>query len=347
MVTRSLGRSLSATIHRWLGLLLALWLALMAVTGGALLFKTSLLQWQYPQLQLAEVPTVEQAAKVFDQQSGSYAYFPDAARPWIEIVSAEGNYRYFDANGRLLLTREHLGDWLDWLVQLHYHLALGDNGDLPMQAFSLLTLVLLLTGLIRWWPRRWSLRHFAIRWSKPGSRLWRATLWQSHRTFGALALPGILLALVTGMGFFFSSTFISGLQVVFSETSEPYIETVSVTRVPQTWQQKLGLAAELLPSAKPRLASLTRGDLRLKLPQEWHPNGRSYLRFPTTHSVQLQNALKQDRGYQIFQTFYPLHIASVGGGALLTLLVVTALALLYLAVSGVWFWWLCRRSRAS
>jgi len=67
--------------HRWLGLWLGLVLLLVCLTGSVLLFKNQLLQWLYPQLQVALVTDAALQGRVLDgldQQQYGFARLPHA-----------------------------------------------------------------------------------------------------------------------------------------------------------------------------------------------------------------------------------------------------------------------------
>lgn len=77
-------------------------------------------------------------------------------------------------------------------------------GDLVLELLGVWTMVLVATGLYLWWPRRSRAggtarngrRLLSLRWSKGGRARWR----DLHGVAGVLALAGLALTLVSGMG---------------------------------------------------------------------------------------------------------------------------------------------------
>ncbi|MDN7125620.1 PepSY-associated TM helix domain-containing protein [Pseudidiomarina terrestris] len=337
-------------VHKWLGLTLSLWVVLVSLTGTLLLYKTELLQLQYPELRLAEVPSTADAARVFDRFQAGYAYLPRADKPWIEVVDAEGVTHYFDAAGSAVLARPHLGDWISWFVEFHHHLLLDELGKDLMGIFGLLSLLLVIAGMVRWWPRNWSWRVFSVRWHGPRSRQFRATLWQLHRTSGVLALVPVAVLLLTGTAIMYAATVNSTLTAMFPQTqTRPTAElpTASATN----WQQRFAIAERFWPDQKPRLVYLQANAegayrMRLKYSDEWHPNGRSYLTFAAQGPlISADDVRNKALGFQLSQLIYPLHVAAVGGIIWLLVTLLGGLVLMLLPVTGVWFW-VKRRQRA-
>ena len=334
----------SARIHKWLGLTLTVWLVLVALTGTLLFYKTELLQLSYPQLKLQQVPTVAQAAAVYDRYAAGYAYLPRADKPWTEVVDGAGTIHYYDAAGELLLARPLLGDWLSWAVEFHHHLLLHELGKELQGIFGLLSLLLVVAGLVRWWPRHWSWRLLTVRWQWPSSRQFMATLWQLHRSVAMIALLPLLALLLTGTAIMYAAAVSSSLDQWLPER-----QTLNAQPLPQTralnWQQRLELAASYWPDQTTRLLYLAPTEaggyrMRLQHDAEWHPNGRSYLEFDTAGQLLSADDVRaKSTGFQLSQLIYPLHIAAVGGVAWLTALILGGLALMLLPITGVWFWW--------
>lgn len=337
-------------VHKWLGLTLALWMVLVALTGTLLIYKTELLQLQYPQLKLEQVPSQAQAASVFDDFEAGYAYLPRADKPWIEVNDGAGTTYYFAGDGSLLLERPMLSDWVSWMVEFHHHLLLHDLGKDIMGVLGLLSLVLVVAGVVRWWPRHWRWRVLSVRFVRPSQRQFIATLWQLHRSSGVIFIVPIAVLLLTGTAIMYAAAVSSGLEKLL-----PQAKPVQVLPFPQAtannWQQRLTIAEQYWPDQTPRLVYLTptaQGHFRMRLQhtEEWHPNGRSYLVFADQGPlISADDVRGKALGYQLAQMVYPLHVASVGGLLWLSAAVLGGLVLILLPVTGVWFWWRRRRHR--
>lgn len=340
-------RRIITILHKWLGLALSLWLLLIALTGTLLLFKTELLQLQYSQLNLPAIPSQVEAAKVFDQYPANYGFLPSELHPWIETVDDDGTRHYYSAEGELLLSRPAMGDWIEWMVEFHHHLFLHELGKEIQGIFGIGSLLLIFSGLIKWWPRkRWSKRDFSIRLSRPSQKQWGQTLWQSHRTFGVILFFPILIAVATGTAMMYSSAVGSAMQTLFPQQGEERASIDIPVLNSASWQERFTAAEVIMPEARPKLISWASNSMRMTQPEEWHKNGRTRIAFdPETHQItEWTNIREQTLGYRLAQKVYPLHIANIGGNTYLTLITLSGLALILLSVTGVWFWvWYRRR----
>ncbi|RDV25469.1 PepSY domain-containing protein [Alteromonas aestuariivivens] len=334
-------RNWSGALHKWLGLILAGWLLLMAVTGSVLLFKVPLLKWQYAQLQLPQPVTPPQSASLLDALpsplSEGFAYLPTADRPWLEVVTSDKTHWYFNADGPVL-TREPHGDLISWLVELHHHLALGDTGKKLLGLLGLASLALIVTGLIRWWPRHQiSRRHLAVRWHRPWSKRGLQTLWQLHRSTGVLIWLPITLSLTTGSAIMYAKPVNQTLNrlLPFAGSATP---TPDNTPAPALdWQSRFARAQELMPGADIRLVYLDKSRMRLKHPDEWHPNGRNYLAFDAQNGelLELRDVRTTVLGNRLSHTIYPMHVAAIGGAPMLVMVLLAGLALILLPLTGI------------
>ena len=341
-------------VHKWLGLSLALWMVLVALTGTLLLYKTELLQLQYPQLRLVEIPSATEAAAVFNRFDAGYAYLPRADKPWIEVVDGAGTTFYFDGSGKELLARPQLGDWVSWMVEFHHHLLLHELGKDIMGILGLLSLLLVIAGVVRWWPRHWSWRVLSVRFVRPRQRQFIATLWQLHRSSGVLFLVPIAVLLLTGTAIMYAASVNAGLSQLLPQ-KVPQTVPQQAKLLPQTtaanWQQRFAIANQFWPQQTPRLVYLApteEGNYRMRLQHadEWHPNGRSYLIFaPQGPLLSADDVRAKSLGFQLSQMIYPLHVAAVGGWSWLAAVLLGGLALMLLPLTGVWFWWRRRAHR--
>ena len=331
--------------HRWLGLVLSGWVLLMAVTGSMLLFKNQWLMWQYPSLRLDNPVSQATSATIADRYTAGYAYLPTDDRPWFELVDGDGNHHYFGPQGEQLLTRAPYADTVSWFVELHHHLALDEFGKDILGVLSLLALVLITTGLVRWWPKRqWRWKNLAVRFYNPFSAKGMQTLWQLHRSTGAIVFIPVALLMLTGSAIMYASTVKGGLTTLLPMTDSRIHHSVP-KRSATHWQERFAIAHTVLPDADIRLIYLDSGRMRLKWPDEWHPNGRNYIAFDETGTLSsITDVRTRPLGEQVSHMIYPLHVAAIGGTTMTLIILAGGLALLLLPVTGVWFY-LKRRNK--
>ncbi|NMH59131.1 PepSY-associated TM helix domain-containing protein [Alteromonas ponticola] len=336
---------LNQSFHTWLGLLLSLWMLLMAITGTTLYFKSELLQWLYPALHQDAPLAQREVASILDslilKQVDAYAYMPTDDAPWLEIVDSEKTHWYYTHQG-MVLERPLNSDYISLFVSLHHDLMLGETGKNLLGILGLASLLLVVTGVIRWWPRhRISARLFKIHWFSLRSRKGLQTLGELHKVSAVLLFVPIVLVLTTGTAMIYSSPVKSLLVALLPQQGNQ--PTVSATHISyDNWQDKFTAASELLDGASPRLVYLSANKLRLKHDTEWHPNGRNYVSFSSAGKITAaENVSETSLGNQLSHTIYPLHVAAVGGTAFLFLATLTGLTLILIPVTGIMYW--CKR----
>ena len=324
---------------------------LMAVTGVTLYYKSAILKWQYPALNLPAPVSMSNAARQLDTLpaalAAGYAYMPSQDNPWLEVVDKAGAHWYFGEQGHLLTRQQH-GDVLSFFVSLHHDLMLGATGKDILGICGLLSLLLLITGIIRWWPRhRISLRLFTIHWFSLKSRKGLQTLAELHKVSAIIFAIPIIIIMLTGTAVIYSKKVNQAL-VATLPASDEQPEIPHPTPVAQTWQARLALAEQLFDDATPRLIYLSRARLRMKHADEWHPNGRNYVGFNPQNGLltEYEDVRLTATGNQVSHAIYPLHASAVGGMIYLLISTITGLILILLPLTGI-FYWVKRRHYAS
>lgn len=208
-------------LHLWLGLTLGLLFAVLGLTGSALVFYTGIDAALHPAIR-AE-PTVEALrwnSPVWDRALATgQSRWRHAGGTWTFEVTGEGGAvpaRYypapghhgdremvwFSADGTHILRAEPWGGYLmTWLYQLHMQLLAGDVGHQIVGWSGVAMLLLLVTGVIAWWPRGpWRKALAFKREAAPIRRLRDlhklSGLWSMALLF-VLVATGVLLALPT------------------------------------------------------------------------------------------------------------------------------------------------------
>lgn len=348
----------ASRLHRYLSWLLGIWLVSLCVSGAVLLYKNPLLRWQYPQLQQVQaVAEISHWGPLLNQlqQNPEFRYvkFPAADALWLEAVTFDNQRHYYNQQHQLLLSRQVHSDWLDWLYDFHLHLLGGETGHTANGFIGLLSLVLLLSGLWQWWPRRFNRRLFRL--PKPDNSL--RSLRQYHSVLALLLLPLLLLTSATGAMMVFSQQTQSVLHALFPPAAPAPKPVRSIAPVPLSatnWTAALQSARQHWPTQALRLVSLRQHDsepisFRAKAGNEWHPNGRGVLQLnPRDNSLLYAvPAAELATAERLRNSFYPLHIAAVGGTLYQLALLLTGVLSLALFVLGLLFSWRRLKARSA
>lgn len=212
-------RVLVRRVHLWLGLSLGLLFAVIGLTGSALIFYTGIDAALHPVVRVgADGPAPGLAAPVWDRALATgRARWHDPGGRWSLEVTGDGGVipaRYypapghhgdrqmvwFSADGARIVRAEPWGGYLmSWLYQLHMQLLAGDLGSQLVGWSGVAMLLLLLSGVIAWWPRGSWRKALAFKREAVAIRRLRdlhklSGLWSMALLF-VLVATGVLLAL--------------------------------------------------------------------------------------------------------------------------------------------------------
>lgn len=334
-------------VHRWLGGLVGLGLAVLGLSGAALLWKPS---WigvaQDPRL--ASEEEVRAIIGSAERLGAEYVLLPSPKLGVAQAGLAKGGGAYLAHDGTVLSRWSNAWDRPEtFLFDLHHHLLLGETGEVIGGWLGLAAVLFCLTGLVLWWPTRRTFRLRAL-----PSRLTRPAILRHHRDLGlVLALP-ILLAAATGA------------MMVLRPLREAVLAPLSSPDEVKAWQAKpaaisdrqatdwgavINAAQARFPQAELRVISFPNPDdpsvrIRLRQASEWHPNGRTAVSLSGDGTVLMaRDAATAPLAVKAGNALYPLHSARLTGSALaLPLRIVMTLAGLGLALLGslavVTFW---------
>jgi uncharacterized iron-regulated membrane protein len=192
---------LCRSIHAWGGAALALLILLISLTGTLLVWKQEYLKWDLPQSRTGFVPSPEALAAIataaeaqFERNAIVQIDFATENFALSKVLLSDRSFAFLDAQGRLV------GQWAmnarfeDWLYDLHHRLLLGTMGLVIAGLSGLLMALLVVVGVIAYWPMRrgWG-RGF---WPRHGAR---PDLLASHRNIGIVEALPLLFSLLTGV----------------------------------------------------------------------------------------------------------------------------------------------------
>lgn len=333
-------------LHLYVGLVVGLFLLVLSVTGGVLIFKDEIWAVRYAELRqplavLSDADHAEAFATI-DQlfpQGVRLVRVPRAGRPAYHVYLEDGEALIGQKDHQLIRHWRWYETPMGIVTDLHFHLGAGNVGKIAGGLIGLVAAAMALTGFILWWPLR---RQFGLR------SLWlvnlrRATLLRLHRDLGTLAGAFILLFTLTAVGIVFYPAVRGTLNAIFSDrpvlTATPLPDTLS-RQVPPPPAEAMRAARNSLPQARLISYSPPDGDsslyyFRFKMPDEPHPNGRSevYVRYPDEVLAHI-DATMQPLGERMAQTIFPLHAARIGGTPYRAVALIAAVGLALLSLSG-------------
>lgn len=337
------------TLHAWGGVTIGLLMLLSSVTGTMLVWKQEYLQLTIPEARVGFEPTPAALARIasavetqFDNDEVLLIQFGTADFPLTKVTLADTRYAYLDTEGEVVDQWYMNERWEEWLYDLHHRLLLDNLGLTIVGLAAIAMIVLLVAGIITFWPLRRGFRQGP--WPKSAAR---PQLLRSHRNLGIVEAAPFLLTLVTAAVLAFP------LQV-----EETLLEPVRRT---QAYSDALvenlddvsgGDSGEWLPAMRRALATFPAGEIRsaqlpnrlspyriigVRQPGEWHPDGMSkvYVEAAGGYMDVRIDATALPAIEQAYNAVYPLHTGKIGSLAYKLFLTVSGLLVATLSMLGL------------
>jgi uncharacterized iron-regulated membrane protein len=354
--------------HFYAGLFAAPIIILASVTGALYVFIDELKPLMYPELMLAADPAA--APKPLDALVADVRrQLPDAQVTYAaEQVSPErtieigvktgdrfGTAHVEPSTGAIAGVYHEHGSFFGIVLDLHRRMMLGKTGRTVVELAVSWGVVLLITGVYLWWPRK------AGRANAGGRGIWRPRVAGSLRTVlrdwhavvGFYSVPTAAFILVTGLFFtsFFGQTYNRISKVTGSAPADPPQSTPVSGRPEITVAAALAAADELLPGEGPRRVQFPlkpTESMKVARRDNADPSLKTTVHLDAYSGAVLAASGWNDASlmHKVRLSVYPIHVGSIFGLTTKILALVTCLALVLITVTGVWMWW-CRRPRGT
>lgn len=249
-------RKIWLKVHLYLGLFAGAVFVLIGLTGSLLVFEDAIDVWSNPKLMIASAPDGNKNFLPLDEivASGMKAlpnkvkmldlgfprYSERAFDLWFEQLSPNADYferhQIFinpytaEITGQRLLIdfqRPWRDPFMDFILRLHYSLALGSTGMNIVGWVGLALFFTVLTGVILWWPRSGKIsKALTIKRNASQERL----NFDLHKTFGFYSAIILVFLIASGVYLVFPK-YGRGLVGIFSPVSRPWPSYQSVVPV--------------------------------------------------------------------------------------------------------------------
>lgn len=366
-------------LHRWLGLLSGLVVVILGITGAIFAFQYEAKEWTRSDLIQRELPLedrlplatlMNRAETRLDLPALGYGLttYRDPSRNWSVLSFRRGDpsWTYFGSiadyrtlyldptNGEVVGVIDETKDPFQIIKAIHWSLMLSTPIGQPIVVWStIIFLILLLSGLLLWWPRRWNktgrTRSFFIQWKARFKRV----VYDLHNVLGFYTLLLLFVIGFTGLFWMYPDVVKPTLQFLGNGgMQEPTarVESVEIPPRPGTDERDpLEIAYQTSWQEFPDAYSIT----IVEPQQEEDPirvvvrgDGETYyersdLAFhPTTGEV--LHARRYDelsRGEKLVAMNYDLHVGAIGGLPGKILAAIASLVAASLPITGFLLWW--------
>ncbi len=202
-------------LHLWLGLASGLVVLIVAGTGILLVFEDELDEWANKDFYTVSVPQNAQRVSVDSMYQVAKAYDTSikVTRMYLESKAPEQSVIFYAKKkkthnwhiavntytGKLISAREFDKRFFGVVLNLHRHLCMDEVGKTITHASCLIFVLMIITGLILWWPKRWAIlkQRTRIAWSSK----WKRLNWDLHAVGGFYVHLVLLSISLTGLVF--------------------------------------------------------------------------------------------------------------------------------------------------
>lgn len=341
--------------HRWLGFGLAAVLVLAGLTGSLLVLLEPVDEALNAQLftvretgPMALTPAVQSLRTQFPAGSSFVLRPPREPGESLRAIVRgpwAGTVFLHPSTGQELGRRGEGEGFFEFLFVLHSSLFASETGKAVLTLGSLGYVLMLVSGLVLWWPARWR-AGLAVR---TGAGLTRS-IFDLHRAGGTLFGLVVGVSVVTGayMAWHPLAQWVSQAAGQ-APLLPPAVRPSAAAAV--SLDTAVARAQALFPDGMVGYVQVPANDqspvrVRLKLPDDPHPNGLTsvWLHPRSGEVLAARRWSALDPGTRAYAFIYPLHIGTLGGAPVLVATFIAGLLLAGYGVSGLWLWWR-RRAR--
>lgn len=200
-------------LHLWLGLASGLVVLVVAATGCLLVFEDELDEWANHDFYFVSVPQHAQRLPLDSLVNSAAAYDPSLkiSRIYIETKADDRSVVFWAKKGKkqtwwiavnpytgkVIKTIDNNKRFFGVVLNLHRTLCMNEVGKAITGASCLIFAIMIITGLVLWWPKRWKLlkQRTRIQWSSN----WKRLNWDLHAVGGFYVHIVLFFIALTGL----------------------------------------------------------------------------------------------------------------------------------------------------
>lgn len=363
-------------LHRWLGLITGLVVLILSITGCLFVFQQEITGWLRDDIMYVDAPGQQTLPMEQLQQKAADALgvkhlrygltsYKNPKRTWSAFAyrARTGSWTYLGNikkyktvyinpyNGKVAGIVNEKHDFFQIIKAIHWSMLLATPIGQPIVVWStIIFIVLLITGMVLWWPRKWNRvgrqKCFKVKWGST----WRRINYDLHNAIGFYFLIITLIVAFTGL-YWYSPTFKKTLHFLGNgeyKLPEPPQKVVS-TPQDHRLSTPLDVAYQKAWSQYPKAAQITLiapADSEGTIQAEVHPDGGTYykdsdLQFDqySGELLQAERYSEKNNGEKLLAMNYDIHVGAIGGlpGKIIAFL--ASLVSASLPITGFIIWW--------
>lgn len=337
-------RAVLFKLHMLGGLLAAVFLFVVALSGAIIAFEPELDRLANPRLLCVTpagtpLPLTELATRATAAHPGRVITYGLGVSPDLSYsVNVSGTLVFVNQyTGEILGTRSG-PTLLSQIHQIHLRLLMGETGKTIVSWSGVLMLLLTISGLYLWWP----VKRVVIRWAAGGRRRW----FDLHNLVGVFAFVFLFVLALTGVMIGFERVTTPLLYRVTG--SQPAAQVVSVTgggTRTLTPDEAIAAARAAMPGAAPIGINAPGNSaayrVAMRFPEDLTPGGRTRV-FIDPHSgqvLQAESSRTAPAGTRLVTLNRAIHTGDIFGLFTKALMSIASLAAAAQVVTGIAMWW--------
>ncbi|WP_276483493.1 PepSY-associated TM helix domain-containing protein [Paraflavitalea pollutisoli] len=365
--SKGLAKKLAGWLHLWLGLASGLVIVVVALTGAIYAWQPELSEALYDHLHVQ--PQEKPLAPLSQLKATAEAEMPGkkptrisfAGRDHSVAVSfnnAKAGYYYIvylnPYSGEVIRVQNMDREFFRQVLNGHMHLWLPDPyGAGIIAAASLIFLVIIITGLIMWWPRKWTKairqQSFKVKLNASPKRL----NYDLHNVLGFYASWVMLFTVLTGLVWAFDSVRDAEYWLFSGGKSFPAPDKVKSVKPEQALADNPldKIAAQMVvryPDAgklQYQLPPAATGVITVRMfPETKRFYNADYLSFDQYTGIEIPNGPRgpyatANGGDRANRLTFDIHTGMIGGVPLRLVVFLAALVTASLPITGFYIWW--------
>jgi uncharacterized iron-regulated membrane protein len=354
-------KKLIGQLHLWLGLASGLVVVVVALTGSILVFEEEIDGWVNKDFYYVQQPAgakrlpvdhLLQQAQAFDTAvkiTNIRIETSDPERTVVFVGQKKKNKYQVAVNpytGQVIRSIDLNKRFFSVVLKIHRQLLMNDVGKAITGASCLIFILLVITGLVLWWPQkmRGLKQRVNVKWKGTAKRL----NWDLHAVSGFYVHIFIFLIAITGLTWSYK-WFNDAIFLVFDgKTQKKMVAPANTSRQPIT----AGYFENIYTAANARLPYKgamnivipAQDSLAITISKENHEasidNITDFLYFEQGSGTLLKERLydKETTGYKVRRIAYPIHTGRLYGWPTKILAFISALVAVSLPITGFRIW---------
>lgn len=320
-------KNIARQVHLWLGLATGIIVFIISITGCIYVFEEEIRSLSKQEglvvpIQKKPFAGVEKIILNFqkaepDQEISSIKVDQKASNATVELSTKKKTYYFNPYDGTLISSGTQ--DWLSTVRKLHTSLLLGETGSFIQKWSVVIFTLMLLTGIILWFPNQIKAikQALTIKWKGTFKRV----NYDLHNVLGFYASFFLLVIALTGLFFAFKGVKNAAAFLTGSELSEG----IKLEAKPTSKEEPVAIrydriyrtAIQQYPGANTvTLSKRKDGDLRLRMlyPYKWSRKQNTFFYDPTSGQLLRYKLYKDFTNVDIIEASnYDIHTGSFFG----------------------------------